>query len=153
VRLYDKTRFTMNTNRRKARELTLQVLYACESGNDEAFEQVLGTFGEEVAGNGLIAGYAKNLVKKVLDSKEKIDELLSKHTAHWDLKRMTVIDRNILRMAVGELLFFTETPYKVVIDEAVEIAKIYGTEESWKFVNGVIDSIHKEMNPNSESRE
>ena len=58
---------------------------------------------------------------------------------------MTVIDRNILRMAVGELLFFKETPFKVVIDEAVEIAKIYGTEESWKFVNGVIDSIHKEM--------
>jgi N utilization substance protein B len=135
----------MNINRRKARELALQVLYACEAGNDEAFEQVLGTFGEETTGSEVIARYAKNLVKSVLDSKEKIDELLSKHTANWDLKRMTVIDRNILRMAVGELLFFKETPYRVVIDEAVEIAKIYGTEESWKFVNGVIDSIHKEM--------
>jgi transcription antitermination protein NusB len=142
----------MNINRRKARELALQVLYACESGNDEAFNQVLGTTGEESAVSELIAGYAKGLVKKVLDSKERIDELLSKHTANWDLKRMTVIDRNILRMAVGELLFFRETPYKVVIDEAVEIAKIYGTEESWKFVNGVIDSIHKEMTTTDGSR-
>ena len=135
----------MNTNRRKSRELALQVLYACESGNEEAFEQVLGTMGKDCSGNESIVGYAKKLVKKVLDAKVKIDELLSKHTANWDLKRMTVIDRNILRMAVGELLFFKETPFKVVIDEAVEIAKIYGTEESWKFVNGVIDSIHKEM--------
>jgi N utilization substance protein B len=125
--------------------LALQVLYACESGNDEAYDQVLGSCGELLAGSELVAGYAKKLVKKVLEFKEKIDELLSKHTANWDLKRMTVIDRNILRMAVGELLFFKETPYKVVIDEAVEIAKIYGTDESWKFVNGVVDSIHKEM--------
>ena len=143
----------MNINRRKARELALQVLYACESGNDEAFDQVLGAFGEGAAGNELIAGYAKKLVKKVLDSKEKIDAQLSKHTANWDLKRMTVIDRNILRMAVGELLYFKETPFKVVIDEAVEIAKIYGTEESWKFVNGVVDSIHKEMTAINKSGE
>jgi transcription antitermination protein NusB len=135
----------VNTNRRKARELALQVLYACESGNDEAFEQSLGTFGPETSSDASITAFAKNLVRKVLDSRENIDEMLSKHTANWDLKRMTVIDRNILRMAVGELLFFKETPFKVVIDEAVEIAKIYGTEESWKFVNGVVDSIHKEM--------
>jgi transcription antitermination protein NusB len=135
----------MNTNRRKSRELALQVLYACESGNEEEFEQVLGTFGQDSTGHESISGYAKKLVKKVLDARTQIDDLLSKHTANWDLKRMTVIDRNILRMAVGELLFFKETPFKVVIDEAVEIAKIYGTEESWKFVNGVIDSIHKEM--------
>jgi transcription antitermination protein NusB len=135
----------MNTNRRKARELALQVLYSCESGNDEAFEQALGISGPKTSLDASIAGYAKKLVTKVLDSKETIDELLSKHTANWDLKRMTVIDRNILRMAVGELLFLKETPFKVVIDEAVEIAKIYSTEESWKFVNGVVDSIHKEM--------
>jgi transcription antitermination protein NusB len=135
----------MNTNRRKSRELALQVLYACESGNEEEFEQVLGTFEQDSPGHESISGYAKKLVKKVLDARTQIDDMLSKHTANWDLKRMTVIDRNILRMAVGELLFFKETPFKVVIDEAVEIAKIYGTEESWKFVNGVIDSIHKEM--------
>jgi transcription antitermination protein NusB len=135
----------MNTNRRKSRELALQVLYASESGNEEAFEQTLGTTGQDHADSDTIVEYAKKLVEKVLDSRVKIDELLSKHTANWDLKRMTVIDRNILRMAVGELLFFKGTPFKVVIDEAVEIAKIYGTEESWKFVNGVVDSIHKEI--------
>jgi len=141
----------MNTNRRKSRELALQVLYACESGNEDAFEQVLGTSGQGSAGNDSVAGYAKKLVKKVLEARLKIDELLSKHTANWDLKRMTVIDRNILRMAVGELLFFKETPFKVVIDEAVEIAKVYGTEDSWKFVNGVIDSIHKEMSASEQA--
>jgi N utilization substance protein B len=143
----------MNTNRRKSRELALQVLYACESGNEEAFEQVLGAMNKNCDVNESIIVYAKKLVKKVLDAKANIDELLSKHTANWDLKRMTVIDRNILRMAVGELLFFKEIPFKVVIDEAVEIAKIYGTEDSWKFVNGVIDSIHKEMATTNESGE
>ncbi len=135
----------MNINRRKSRELALKVLYAYESGNDAALDQVIEAIAEKDAGKGGFFNYAKMLVQKTIDSKQEIDDLLSQHTANWDLKRMTAIDRNILRMAVGELLFFTETPFKVVIDEAVEIAKIYGTEESGKFVNGVIDSIYKKI--------
>ncbi|HAJ80159.1 MAG TPA: transcription antitermination factor NusB [Fibrobacteres bacterium] len=137
----------MNINRRKSRELALQALYACEAGNDDTFDNVLQTIADESASSKTISDYAKLLAEKTLKSKDEIDKLLSKHTANWDLKRMTVIDRNILRMAVSELLFFPETPFKVVIDEAVEIAKIYGTDESGKFVNGVIDSIHKDMKP------
>jgi transcription antitermination protein NusB len=137
----------MNINRRKSRELALQALYACEAGNDDTFDNVLQTIADESASSKTISDYAKLLAEKTLKSKDEIDRLLSKHTANWDLKRMTVIDRNILRMAVSELLFFPETPFKVVIDEAVEIAKIYGTDESGKFVNGVIDSIHKDMKP------
>jgi transcription antitermination protein NusB len=136
----------VNSNRRKSRELALHVLYACESGNDDAVEQELGAFSEKAADSGAVIGFAKGLVEKTLESKSHIDAMLSNHTANWDLKRMTVIDRNILRMAVAELLFFKDTPFKVVIDEAVEIAKLYGTDESGKFVNGVIDSIYKEMN-------
>jgi len=135
----------MNTNRRKSRELALQALYACESGNDDAFERVFAVIAEETACDRIIIDYAKKLVEKTIQSKTEIDGLLSAHAANWDLKRMTVIDRNILRMAAAELLFFKETPFKVVIDEAVEIAKRYGTDESGKFVNGVIDSIHKDM--------
>ena len=134
----------MHTNRRKSRELALQALYAGEAGNDDAFNQMLATADTE-ASEGAIVDYARKLVEKTLHAQHEIDRLLSKHTANWDLKRMTVIDRNILRMAAAELLFFKETPFKVVIDEAVEIAKTYGTDESGKFVNGVIDSIHKEM--------
>jgi N utilization substance protein B len=137
----------MNINRRKSRELALQALYACEAGNDDTFDNVLQTIADESASSKTISDYAKLLAEKTLKSKDEIDRLLSKHTANWDLKRMTVIDRNILRMAVSELLFFPETPFKVVIDEAVEIAKIYGTDESGKFVNGVIDSIHKDVKP------
>jgi transcription antitermination protein NusB len=137
----------MNINRRKSRELALQALYACEAGNDDTFDNVLQAIADEAASSKTISDYAKQLAEKTLKSKDEIDRLLSKHTANWDLKRMTVIDRNILRMAVSELLFFPETPFKVVIDEAVEIAKIYGTDESGKFVNGVIDSIHKDMKP------
>jgi N utilization substance protein B len=135
----------MNTNRRKSRELALQALYACEVGKDTAFGPVFETIAGEAARSPAVADYGRKLVEKTLNAKQEIDELLTKHAANWDLKRMTVIDRNILRMAVGELLFFKDTPFKVVIDEAVEIAKIYGTDESGKFVNGVIDSIHKEM--------
>jgi N utilization substance protein B len=137
----------MNTNRRKSRELALQALYACESGNDDSFEKVFATITQEAATNPVIIDYAKQLAGKTLRSKTEIDKLLSAHAANWDLKRMTVIDRNILRMAAAELLYFKEIPFKVVIDEAVEIAKQYGTDESGKFVNGVIDSIHKEMTP------
>jgi transcription antitermination protein NusB len=136
----------VNSNRRKSRELALHVLYACESGNEDAFEQELGALADNAAVNGTVIQFAKRLVEKTLEAKTQIDALLSNHTANWDLKRMTVIDRNILRMAVAELLFFKDIPFKVVIDEAVELAKIYGTEDSGKFVNGVIDSIYKEIN-------
>ncbi|HEX7511209.1 MAG TPA: transcription antitermination factor NusB [Chitinivibrionales bacterium] len=135
----------MNTNRRKSRELALQALYACECGNDDAYQKVFAVIVEETFSSPIIADYAKQLVAKTLESKIEIDRLLSRHAANWDLKRMTVIDRNILRMAAAELLYFKDIPFKVVIDEAVEIATQYGTEDSGKFVNGVIDSIHKDM--------
>jgi len=134
----------MNTNRRKSRELALQSLYACEIGNVDDYKPVIGSVAEETAQGHAVSDYARKLVEKVMNAKKEIDSLLIKHAANWDIKRMTVIDRNILRLAIGELLFFKETPFKVVIDEAVEIAKIYGTDESGKFVNGILDSIHKE---------
>ena len=73
----------------------------------------------------------------------EIDRLLAKYATNWALARMAVVDRNILRMGTFELLFDNETPPKVVINEAVELAKRFGTADSGKFVNGVLDSIHK----------
>jgi N utilization substance protein B len=140
----------MNINRRKSRELALQTLYACEVGKDVSFLPVFESIVDEAARGPSVSVYGRQLVEKTLEAKSEIDGLLAKHAANWDLKRMTVIDRNILRMAVAELLFFKDIPYKVVIDEAVELAKIYGTDESGKFVNGVVDSIHKEMCPPKE---
>jgi transcription antitermination protein NusB len=135
----------MNTNRRKSRELALQSLYACEVSTTDEYTTIFASIAEETASAQIVTGYAAQLLEKVMQEKQDIDKLLAQHAANWDLKRMTVIDRNILRLAVGELLFFKDTPYKVVIDEAVELAKIYGTDESGKFVNGILDSIHKEI--------
>ena len=135
----------MRKNRRKSRELALQTLYACEVGEYSDYEKVIGEIAEGNHGDRDIIRYATLLVQNALSSLSEIDELLKSHAANWDLKRMTVIDRNILRMAVAELRFVKEVPFKVVIDEAVELAKMYGTDDSGKFVNGVIDSIRKEM--------
>jgi N utilization substance protein B len=135
----------MQHSRRKSRELALQTLYACEVGDTADCRKVLAGIMEEQGGDEGAGHYAFALVEKTLAARKEIDELLSTHAANWDLKRMTAIDRNVLRMAVTELRSDADVPYRVVIDEAVELAKLYGTDDSGKFVNGVIDSIHKAL--------
>ena len=140
-------------HRRSARELVLKMLYACEIGETAGWELQL----QESAGRDKCPqeaqDYARKLGRKTIENQREIDEVLQKHTDNWELKRLCAIDRNILRMAVCELLFFQEVPFRVVIDEAVEIAKRFGTGDSGKFVNGVIDSIYRsrEMTPTSPS--
>lgn len=135
----------MQKNRRKSRELALQALYACEIGDDPDCASVLRSVMDESGDDDSTGTYAKMLVTRVYSRRAEIDALLQHHAANWDVKRMTAIDRNILRMAVAELECGEDVPFKVVIDEAVELAKQYGTDDSGKFVNGVIDSIRKEM--------
>jgi transcription antitermination protein NusB len=135
----------MQKNRRKSREIALQALYACEIGETSDCSSVIENIVDEDATDDAVAQYAKSLVVSVVSRRAEIDALLQRHTANWDVKRMTAIDRNILRMAVVELERSEDVPFKVVIDEAVELAKQYGTDDSGKFVNGVIDSIRKEM--------
>jgi N utilization substance protein B len=97
--------------------------------------------------------YAEMLVERVVGQREEIDELLQQHTTNWSLARMAVIDRNVLRLAVAELRFSPDVPYRVIIDEAVEIAKLYGTDDSGKFVNGIIDAIYKKLAPQLPERQ
>jgi transcription antitermination protein NusB len=129
--------------RHRARELALQTLYACEIGDAAQWEDVLRNIGE----NGSFAeeniSYARELVKKTMAALGTLDECIAQHAANWELKRMAALDRNILRLATAELFYFEEVPFRVVIDEAVELAKTYGTDESGRFVNGILDSIHK----------
>jgi N utilization substance protein B len=87
--------------------------------------------------------YAKTLVRGTLDHLEKIDELIRQQAEHWRLERMPPVDRNILRLAVYEFLFETDVPKLVILDEASELAKEFGTEQSGRFVNGVLDGILK----------
>ena len=132
-------------NRRKSRELALQTLYACEVGAAAEWEVMLDRIADDACAASDTVQYARELVRKAFDAMARLDETIAGHAANWELKRMAAIDRNILRLAVTELLFFGDVPFKVVIDEAVELAKRYGADESGRFVNGILDSIHKEQ--------
>ncbi|KMQ52019.1 Transcription termination protein NusB [Chitinispirillum alkaliphilum] len=96
--------------------------------------------------------YARELVHKVIQENDAIYDLLTSKAQNWELKRMAIIDRNVLRIAIAELCYFPDVPYKVVIDEAVEIAKTFGTDDSGKFVNGILDSAHRYLSENPPTR-
>ncbi|NLG18607.1 MAG: transcription antitermination factor NusB [Fibrobacter sp.] len=139
-------------NRHKARELALQTLYACEVGkNEDEWQSMLDRIADTGSLSLDVKKYASDLVQEVYSSSGKIDEQITEKAANWELRRMAAIDRNILRLAVAEMSCFTQVPVKVVIDEAVELAKEFGTEDSGKFVNGIIDSIHKKMKKQSDT--
>jgi N utilization substance protein B len=130
-------------DRRTARELALQVLYACDMSVSNDPDEMLDYAGGEHGGAVQSRQYAGHLIHSVLDNREAIDEQLNRHSSNWDLKRMAAVDRAILRVGTAELLFSPDVPHKVAIDEAVEIAKLYGTDDSGRFVNGVLDAVYR----------
>jgi transcription antitermination factor NusB len=130
--------------RHKARELALQTLYACEVNGMTEWRSMLDHIGEGRFVASDSKRYAAELVAKTVESLAIIDEIITRHAANWEMKRMAALDRNVLRLATAEFFFFSDVPFKVVIDEAVELAKTYGLDDSGKFVNGILDSIHKE---------
>jgi len=128
--------------RRRARELALQLLYQHEhTGAD--LEAMQKDFDEWTGSTDGVREFADFLLRGTLANLEKLDEELSLQTAHWRLERLAAVDRNILRLALFELAHVPDTPPAVVIDEAIEIAKKYGAEESGRFVNGVLDGFVK----------
>jgi transcription antitermination protein NusB len=128
--------------RRKARELALQMLYE----NDVAGTAPAEMFGrsEELrkAPQGL-RDFTERLVSGTLENRQKLDEIISRQADHWRLVRMPVVDRNILRLALFELLHEPTTPRPVIIDEALEIAKRFSTPRSSQFINGILDGVLK----------
>src|SRR5207302_1738677 len=131
--------------RRKAREFALQMLFQCEMGKQEA-AQVRKTFWshrEPVEAD--VCGFADDLFRLASDRHDEIDALIGKHAQHWRLERMPAVDRNLLRVGAAELLGFPQTPPAVVINEALEIARKFSGPESVQFVNGVLDSISREL--------
>jgi len=129
-------------NRRQSRELALQLLYQREH-SQASLEEMQEGFESWRGADGSVQEFADELLRGTLDHREEIDELLTKQTAHWRLERLASVDRNILRLAMFELLYRPETPPAVVMDEAIEIAKKFGAEESARFVNGVLDGFVK----------
>lgn len=129
--------------RTKAREYALKILYAADITKDTSPEARVAFWQYQEEADGDVKIFADKLVKGVTEHKEKIDKLISKYAVNWDLKRMAVIDRNILRFATYELLWLDDIPPKVSINEAIDIAKRYGDKDSGKFVNGILDKINK----------
>ncbi|MDF2713664.1 MAG: nusB [Paenibacillus sp.] len=141
--------------RRLAREIALQSLYHIEM-NDVSPEVAVETVLEEArsdneadlaVGDGDVVGtpYLTDLVKGTSKHKERIDETLSVFLTGWKVDRLSKVDRQILRLAAYEMLFGTEVPPKVVVNEAIELAKRFGSDESGKFVNGVLGKLIKEL--------
>ncbi len=132
----------MKGRRSAARETALKILYQLDITQDDPGEGIKIFFRHHRVPVGS-QPFVTRLVEGALQRQAEIDALLAKHATNWALDRMAIVDRNILRLGVYELLFDAETPPKVVINEAVDLAKRFGTAESGKFVNGVLDSIHK----------
>ena len=139
-------------HRRQSRELALQALYTCEATGDRDVEAALAYAAAEGGYGTCTRKYAAELATRTLAAIDEIDRLIAGHAANWDIGRMAATDRNVLRMAVAELRFFPDVPFRVTIDEAVEIAKKYGTGDSGKFVNGVLDSVRKKLDHDSSER-
>lgn len=131
--------------RRKSRELALQMLFQADMGR-QAPDDVRRIFWSEhttVAED--VRSFAQDLFRVASDRRQEVDELIERHAEHWRMDRMAAVDRNLLRAAVAELLGFPDTPRAVVINEALEIARKFSSPESVQFVNGVLDSIGREL--------
>ena len=127
--------------RRKSRELAMQMLFQADLGKQTP-DQVRATFwraGDEVEPE--VRGFAEDLFRSAITHQDRIDELIAGNSRHWRLERMPAVDRNLLRMAIGEMLAFKSTPFPIVINEALEIGRRYCAPESINFLNGILDAI------------
>jgi N utilization substance protein B len=129
-------------SRRLARETALQVLFQLDVNGDKSdIENVVRHWAEEFAVPEQSVPFALELVKGTLENQQEIDEKLGGLSEGWGLNRMANVDRNLLRLATYEILYHPEIPGRVTMNEAIEIAKIFGSGESGKFINGILDKI------------
>ncbi len=140
--------------RRTAREMAVQMLYQSDLGGSP-LPQIFRTFDlseylarEKEAGDRKRVdeafSFAQKLVQGTLEHREKIDDMIRGQADNWRLERMPAVDRNVLRLAIYEMLFETDTPKLVVVDEAIELAKKFGSEQSGRFINGLLDGLLKQ---------
>ncbi len=130
--------------RRKARELVLKSLYSYEISDIEP-TTILADLLSKSTLDPSSRIFASGLYKKVLENMESIDNMIKECVENWDITRLAVIDKNIIRMGICELLFFGDIPQKVSMDEAIELAKKYGAADSGSFVNGILDHLAKNL--------
>lgn len=133
--------------RREGREVTLQLLFHWDlNAHQPLCEADLDLFWAFRPAIPAVRAFATNLLNGIVAHQATIDEKITKYTANYELKRISAVDRNILRIAVYEMLYADDVPPIVAINEAIDIAKKFGTEESGKFVNGVLDRIKLDLN-------
>ena len=137
-------------NRRKSRELALQMLFQADMGHQD-LEQVRRTFWAERSAEDDAHDFADDLFRLAMERNGEIDTLIVRHAEHWRMERMAAVDRNVLRAAVAEFLGFPKTPRPVVINEALEIARKFSTPESVQFINGVLDGVARELDGGKEA--
>jgi transcription antitermination protein NusB len=131
--------------RRKSRELTMQMLFQGDLGKHTP-DEVRGLFWasrDDVDGE--TRGFAEDLFRVATSRQAEVDALIESHAQNWRLERMAVVDRNLLRAAVAELLAYPNTPAAIVINESLEIARRYAAPESVQFLNGVLDAIARSI--------
>jgi transcription antitermination protein NusB len=131
--------------RRKSREYTLQMLFQADMGK-QPVEQVRKSFwAERTETEDEVRGFADDLFRIAQERGEEIDRMIEAHAEHWRMERMAAVDRNVLRAAVAEFLAYPSTPKPVIINEALEIARKFSSPEAVNFINGVLDSVAREL--------
>jgi len=133
-------------DRRRSRILALQILYQMEMAG-QAMEEAFHIFYKNFSPPAKIRPFSERLVKGVQENREKIDEMIISKSENWSIDRIAHVDKNILRIAIYELLFCHDIPCKVTMNEAIEIGKKFSTENTPSFINGILDSIAKELFP------
>lgn len=132
--------------RRRAREAALSILYQLEF-RSENLPEVFRAYWADHPCPPEVQAFAEELIAGTVAHREEIDSLIASHAEHWHFSRIALVDRNILRVATYELLFRKDIPEKVILNEAIEIAKQYGSEDSSRFVNGILDRIRPITRP------
>ncbi len=134
----------MKARRREVRVKAMQVLYAYEISR-EPIEYLITSITGDLVENKEQYVFVEQIIYKVLNHITELDTIISNHAENWELERFALIDKILLRMSICELLYFPEIPPKVSINEAIEIAKRYSTDNSGKFINGLLDRILMEL--------
>jgi N utilization substance protein B len=138
--------------RRKSRELALQTLYQWNITQRDV-RQILDQLRAHFSPKEEKDEFAERIVLGVLEHCSHLDRVIEASSEHWRLDRMSLIDRNILRIATFELLYCSETPPKVVLNEAIDLGKRFGSDDSGSFINGILDRVQKEVARKNESRD
>ena len=128
------------SSRRRSREMAIQVLYQVDMAQSDLAE-ALRVFCEHFKAPESIRDFAFELARGAYEHRGEVDSLIKRFSEHWRLERMPTVDRNILRLAIYELLYQPDIPAKVSINEAVDLGKKYGSEDSGSFINGILDRI------------